>query len=530
MSALVNRMSLPVRRAMFPDEWGETYLVALARAQGLRRPWGHDVELIRGVLPWGQSQSPAGGGTREARIRYLQGRPQYGDAPLPTWASLVRAMPLRYCPECLIKERYFRTRWRLSGLHACTFHGCLLKADLADPALTVNYRRDGLRRLVTVQDDQLIEAAHCCLPRERHAISMVWRPFEQLAQTPVTAEKGENSEQIATLASWSVLAWRALEEISRAHHKKVLRLQTGGQLAGVGRLVEDLGIVLAPTMEGMLSLFAALRENVHVLAAKRLLEEAIIREQKEATALSLLPLQKLSERVLSFSRRATPRTPHGAMAFRDLREHTVNRAAALEQLAPLGASSEVLERWIRCKLLPTVQVSRRGRHFVFIEREHLRQVRRALSSLIHARDFATEHCLSWTTYKAIRDSGLLRTGALGLRGFLYRKDISHLTTQLELMSAPEHQASALRWRLFGEATLQIAEQRGTFRALVKAAVQGQIKIYRDLSRPGLSAFSIGVDGITWLTARRKAFFLERRWRPCISQPDLFDERAIEIAP
>lgn len=518
------RVRLPVRRALFPDEWSETYLVALARAQGLRRPWGHDVDLIRGFLPWQHHQGTSDLLTNSGRAQYLQGRPQYGSTALPPWASLVRAMPLRYCPLCLMQERYFRTRWRLSGLHACTFHGCLLKADLAEPALTVNYKRDGLKRLLDVQAEQLIEAAQCCLPPEMRAISMVWRPLEDLAQSDAAAG---SVEDISALASWSVLTWRSLEEISRAHHKKVLQQPTGGPLTGVGRVVEDLAISLTPSLEGMLALFSALRENIHVLAAKRFFDELIMQEQKAATALSLLPLQHLSERVLSFSRRSTPRTPHGDMAFRDLREHAVNKSVLLEQTALLGASSHVLDRWIREQLLPTVQVSRGGKQFMFIDREHVRQIRRALSSLIHARDFAAEHCLSWVTYKAIRDSGLLRTGALGIRGFLYRKEIANLMTQLEFMSSPDHNASALRWRLFDEATLHIAEQRHTYLALVKAAVQGYVRIYRDLSKPGLSSFSIGVDGITWLAARRRAFFFERKWRPNVEQPELFDAQEME---
>jgi len=519
MTASATRTHLPVRTPILPDEWPETYLVSLARAQGLRKPWGHDVELIRSVLPWEILRSTGIPQVGQARPQYLQGRPQYGAMPLPPWASVVRAMPLRYCPRCLVEERYFKTRWRLSGFHACTAHGCLLKSDLADRALTANYTREGLQQFKDATAEQILSGVVCCSPRELSAVSMVWKPLELMAQRSASPREDEALGQIAC---WSVLLWRLLEEISRAHHKKVIRQPTTGQLAGVGRLIEDLGVVTAPYLDGMLALFAALRENIHVLAAKRFLDVLMAQEDKQPTALSTLPLSRLRERLMSFAPVATPRAAHGEMAFRELREHAVNKAALLEELAPLGAGSDVVNRWIRTDLIPTTKLSREGMNFTFVERKHVLQARRAMLSLIHARDFASEHNLDWRTYKAIRDTSLIRTGALGVRGYLYRKDIVALIGQLELMSAPVHGTSALRWPLFCESTLHIAEQRSTFVALVRAALQGQVQVYRDLSKPGLSAFSLGVDGIAWLAGRRRASFYERRWRPVLQQPGLFD--------
>lgn len=519
MTASSPRAHLPVRTPMLPDEWPETYLVSLVRAQGVRKPWQYDVELIRSVLPW-EHPLPAGNSHVGKSVKqYHQGRPQYGAKPLPPWASVVRAMPLRYCPRCLVEKRYFRTRWRLSGLHACTFHGCLLKSDLADRALTANYTRKGLLKFADAADEQILDAAQFCMPRELRAIKMVWQPLELMAQQAVSPRE---DEALGKLASWSVLLWRLLEEISRAHHKKVIRQPTTGQLAGVGRLIEELGVVMAPSLDGMLALFAALRENIHVLAAKRFLDALMLQEDKQPTALSTLPLASLRERLMSFAPVATPRAAHGEMAFRELREHAVNKAALLEELAPLGAGSDVVNHWIRTNLIPTTKLSREGTNFTFVERKHVLQARRAMLSLIHARDFAAEHNLDWRTYKAIRDTSLIRTGALGVRGYLYRKDVVTLIGQLELMSAPVHGTSALRWPLFCESTLHIAEQRSTFVALVRAALQGQVQVYRDLSKPGLSAFSIGVDGIAWLAGRRRAFFYERKWRPVLQQPGLFD--------
>lgn len=513
------RAHVLVRTAILPDEWPETYLVSLARAQGLRKPWGHDIDLIRSVLPWEKPSSDGVVALGRARRPYLEGRPQYGSMPLPPWASVVRAMPLRYCPHCLVEKRYFRTRWRLSGFQACTAHGCLLKSDLVDRALTVNYTRKGLLQFKDANDERILSGVVSCSPRELAAVSMVWQPLEQMAQQ---SESPREDETLGQTACWSVLLWRLLEEISRAHHKKVIKRPTMGPLAGVARLIEELGVVTAPSLDGMLALFAALRENIHVLAAKRFLDTLIVQEDRHPTALSTLPLTTLRQRLMSFAPVATPRTAYGEMAFRDLRAHAVNKSVLLEELAPLGAGADVVDHWIRANLIPTTKLSREGMSYTFVERTDVLQARRAMLSLIHARDFAAEHSLDWRTYKAIRDTSLLSTGALGLRGYLYRKEIVALTGQLELMSAPVHGASTLRWQLFCESTFHIAEQRSTFVAVVKAALRGQIQVYRDLSKPGLSAFSIGVDGIAWLAGRRRAHFCERRWRPAMQQPGLFD--------
>lgn len=519
MMMSATRAQVPVRTPILPDEWPETYLVSLARAQGLRKPWGHDVDLIRTVLPWEKLCATGMPKVGQPRRPYLEGRPQYGAMPLPAWASVVRAMPLRYCPHCLVDERYFKTRWRLAGLHACTAHGVLLKNDLVDRALTANYTRKGLLQLNDANDEHILSGVIRCAPNELSAVSMVWQPLEVMAQT---SESPREDEALGQLACWSVLLWRLLEEISRGHHKKVIRQPTTGPLAGVARLIDELGVVTAPSIEGVLALFASLRENIHVLAAKRFLDGLILQEEKQPTALSALPLTSLRERLLAGAPVATPRSAHGEMAFRELRTRAVNKSVLFEELAPLGAGSDVVDHWVRAKLIPTTKVSRDGMSFVFVDRKDVLQARRAMLSLIHARDFAAEHGLDWRTYKAIKDTSLLRTGALGLRGFLYRKEIVALTSQLELMSAPVHGASALRWTLFCESTFHIAEQRSTFVSVVQAALRGQIQVYRDLSKQGLSAFSIGVDGIAWLAGRRRAYFCERRWRPAMQQPGLFD--------
>lgn len=57
----------------------------------------------------------------------------------------------------------------------------------------------------------------------------------------------------------------------------------------------------------------------------------------------------------------------------------------------------------------------------------------------------------------------------------------------------------------------------------------KFQVYRDLDRPGLSAFSIGADGIAWLAACRRSFFLYRKRGVVLMQPDLFDVPELQVS-
>ncbi|WP_425218882.1 TniQ family protein [Ralstonia solanacearum] len=121
-------IGLPVRPQRKPDEWGETYLARLIRANGVKRPWRYDLDRIR--------HSPLS-------ERPVTALPQYRDEKLPLWAMLGRGAQIRYCPACLHDEGYIRERWRLSPFEVCTIHNIRLKNDLVEPAISASYNRAG---------------------------------------------------------------------------------------------------------------------------------------------------------------------------------------------------------------------------------------------------------------------------------------------------------------------------------------------------------------------------------------------------
>jgi len=267
-------------------------------------------------------------------------------------------------------------------------------------------------------------------------------------------------------------------------------------------------------------------KNAHVRTSQRFLERLVKQEEASPTALSTLPLSYLSERLTAIAPQVLRSMPSKARVLREIHEHAVSRTELMKQLAPLGAGYKTIDRLLQCNRIPSMKVMRGGSACTFIERKHVLQARRALLSLISVRDFIAQHDLDWRTYMAIRDTGLLRTGVMN--EYLYRQDISALITRLELMSAPVRESRGPVWRIFCGSTVHMLGGSSIVFDVVQAAIQGQIKVFRDLSKPGLSAFSIGMDGIGWAAVRSRVVHRARVVRPAQAQRGLFDAQEAEV--
>lgn len=523
MTTISNLAQLPVRPTMRPDEWTETYLVALARAQGLRRPRACDVERLRTVLLRNQSMAVAHPTLSSASSQNTPGEAQHGEESLPSWAVIARSAPLRYCPFCLNESRYFRSRWRLAGLHVCTVHGCRLKSDLFEEAITTYLARRNRMSVIDADAARLLDGVVCCSAEELRATKMVWGPLEIVARTASTVE---DRQQLTTLACWSAFLWNVLDVVAFAHHQQILHEPSNGALARVGRFVKDFEVATQPSMEGMLSLFASFTENVHFRAAKRLIDALQAREVREGTALSGVPLTYLGERLTALAPQSLVPRPVGGTALQGFGEHSICKAAFIDQLASQGPGYHALSRLIGRGQISTTKVLRGSREFTLIERTHARQARRMIQSLIHVREFMAQNDLDTTTYSAIKDSALLKTGIV--REYLYRQEIAALVSRLELMSGPGSDERGPCWRVFSAMTVSAIGGPSMFFDFVQAAIQGQFKVFRDLSKQGLSAFSIGTDAIRWATTRRQAIRSARAARPAVAQSSLFDDQASEV--
>lgn len=523
MDCVASSTSMPIRPAMLPDEWPEIYLVSLARANGVRRPRGQHVDSIRNVLPWEREATSglAGGSTKRTSWSYVHGRPQYGPLPLPQWATIIRTVPLRYCPICLLEARYIRTRWRISGLSVCTLHGCFFRSNLAEAAITTGTRRYGeVLQLDSCGDAQLLEDAACCLPHELNVASMVWSPLEAMAQRSASPREDES---LGTTASWTVLMWRLLELLSRVHHRQVIKAAIPPPITGISRVVRELSVSLTPSMDGMFTLFEALCENSHFHAARRFLDEVKRQEVRRPSGVSSLPLDALTDRLSRVGLRMLTRNRPGAMAFRELHERALSERAVAEELAPLGAGRVTVSQWLRRNVFKTAQLQVCGtKKYRFVDREKVREARRFLQSLTSGRDLAAEQGLDWPIFTSLRDAGLIGASVRGLPGYFRRSEVASLLGKLELVPAPVGDHTGRRCRLLCEEALRTAGGSLGFGAAVRAAISGCFAVYRDLSQPGLAAFSIGADGIAWMAEHRRSFFRTNQCMEDWMQPELFD--------
>lgn len=489
-----------LRRALQPDEWPESYLASLLRENGVRRPWIYHVDQIRGVLPWYR----VGGRETDCIDRLTlpqtrDGWPSYGQAPLPRWASIQRNALIRYCPQCMADKRYVRTRWRLVGLQVCTRHGCFLKSNLAEPAVTTAYKRDGLLHLADATDEELLNEAVCCLPHEFRVMRDVWQPLEAAAEaSPLPF----SDDALGLLAGWTTLAWRLVDKVAGAHVRHIRKAISRGALADAAQLFRELELTIAPHHAGIQAFLLGLRENVHYKAALRCLRQLMAAEQIEPTVLSRLPLANLHDALVAAAPQLAVVTKPGEVVFRQERERALSRRQAQ---AELGVNDDVMDRWIRTGAFRSVEVRQLGtKRFVFISRDDVLRVRRYQLSLIYVEDFLTEHCLDWPTYFSLRSCRLIAPVQVGDRRYLSRGNVADLISRLELMSAPAADGIGLRLPLFAQATVRLPRSAARYGEFVRSALAGRFPVYRRLDKPGLGAFEVGAEGIAWLKRRARS--------------------------
>lgn len=497
MPAVNSKVSPPLlRRALLPDEWPETYLASLARLNGVRRPWIYHLDAVSSALPGYQAGCTSRSADLPASSRPREGWPRYGAAPLPRWNCVQRSAVIRYCPMCLLERRYIRTRWRLTGLPVCTNHGCYLKSNLVDPALSVDYKRPDRLHIVDASADQLQEAAVCCLPEELRLVRDVWGPFEQAAEA---SELPYADDELGMLAVWTMFTWELLVDVTRAHCREVLKTSAEGSLSNILVLLRDLQVGIAPSREGVGGFIRGFKQTVHYKAALRCIRRLMASEEKLASAASRLPLQELHDTLVAAAPQVGGMTKAGELLFQEERKHSMSRNEVTIQL---GLNDKAIDQWIKEGRFQRVDVRRIGaKRFIFLPREDVRRAKRYLNSLVYVEDFLAEHDIDWPTYFALRESRLVAPIQTGDRRYLARSEVVSLLSRLELMSSPLAELQGMRWPLFGRATVRLASSQSRYGELVRAVLSGRVAVFRSLSNSGLSAFRIGTDALAWLGSR-----------------------------
>jgi len=471
---------LPVRPLRRIDEWSETYLVDVARANGLARPWRNHLEVLRTALSVaGQAADP----TVRGAILLRDGSPLFGGLEIPARSRIGRAGCIRYCPACFTEAPYVRSRWRLVGYHVCGEHGCLLKDDIVEPAYATSYKTSGKVYYGHAARSTLWAGAVCALPSGLMAHIKIWLPFEQLDLT-----EGAGSAKTALALAWALMLQRLIDVVTGSDRGGVRDESTGDAVARRGAWVAQHCSDIEPRWAGYVSLLAAIptvrmRRNV-----RRVLAGYIGADNAKQSVFSLLPLQDMLARLDA----ATPELGGIAKAW-SVRLLGVKAMCLSTHEASLevGVATTRFESHVRERGIQPAQVVHAGRKtHQYFTREQVYAVKRYFMSLVAVEELVESHGLSWSGYFGLRRAGYLNPRIEAGRRFVKRSELGSLMTRLEDCSRPAPEATRRLTALFGEEVFSARVRQQVSKGLVDGVLGGSIPVYRDLSESSFAAFKV----------------------------------------
>lgn len=475
-------INLPVRPQRKPDEWGETYLARLIRANGVKRPWRYDLDRIR--------HSPLS-------ERAATALPQYRDEKLPSWAMLGRGAQIRYCPACLHDAGYIRERWRLSPFEVCTIHNIRLKNDLVEPAISASYNRPEKRKIDEITPEQMWSGAMCPLPVELAHVTNIWGASEAAIEGRCT----DSNELLA----WALLSEKILDAVVTSIRGVDYPARDAVRATHRAGWLHRMGKSIAPSREGVLQFILKLESGAHQRAAAACLRKLADDEVKEATLLSRLPLQWLHDRLIAASPEAHAGVGHGALP-RDLHptDHiSLDRAEAL-----LGCQASLLYFLVREGFFKSVHSIKKGRkQYTFIHRSDVEACRRWLSQCMSYEQVMSELKVDRRGYWALLDSQLLRPIRLGCQSWHRREDVAALLSKLDQVARVVPRSDADLYPLMGEWMHRRGRSRAVLIRVLLEILHGDLPLYRKLSNDGMAAYFVDVaalERLRKLSAAHKA--------------------------
>lgn len=475
-------IGLPVRPQRKPDEWGESYLARLIRANGVKRPWRYDLDRIR--------HSPLS-------ERAVTALPQYRDEKLPLWAMLGRGAQIRYCPACLHDEGYIRERWRLSPFEVCTIHNIRLKNDLVEPAISASYNRPEKRKVDEITPEQMWSGAMCPLPVERAHVTNIWGAVE-------AAIEGQCADSNELLA-WALLSEKILDAVVTAVRGVDYPSRDAVRSTHRAVWLHKMRTSISPSREGVLRFVLNLEHGAHQRAAAASLRKLADDEAKEETLLSRLPLQGLHDRLVAASPESLAGVSHGALP-RDLHpaDHiSLDRAEAL-----IGCQASLLYFLVRERFFKSVHSMRQGRkQYTFIHRSDVEACRRWLSQCLGYEQLMSELKVDRRGYWTLLDSQLLRPIRLGYQSWHRREDVATLLSKLDQVAKALPCSDAGLYPLMGDWMHRRGRSRTVLIQVLREIMSGDLPLYRNLSNDGLAAYFVDVaalERLRWLAAAHKA--------------------------
>lgn len=470
------------RPKLLPDEWIETYLFRVARANGVPRPKLSDIERFRPTLRVTAGSKP-------------QGYPAWGAAALPQWSVVTRANRIRYCPACMVESRHIRSRWRLTTLEVCTLHHIRLKDDLAEPVMTRGHMQEGRHLITDITEDQLWAGATCPMPSERRHVTRLWSDFERLILEDNVPLAFERLTYILFLeALLDALATTAPESESPP-----VGTARSTRLAA---LVETHRLALVADSNGIFDFLDQIVVPEHRRAVLARLRRMLLDEAYKPTCLSSLPISDLRKRFFMEGQQIfAAQTGEMPLEMREVPDGYVS----LEKAArTIGCPQDLLRRLVRNGILQGASASRHERkRYAYLLPQTLEACRRWYASIATREQVKEQLHVAQRGYVALLSSGLLRQLPFYKRPYFQRSDLTDLCRRFEAISQPCPSDISHLQSLFGEWLPCRGRYTKTSPDMLEEALHGSFPVFRRSDYPGLSAYFVDWRAIDRLQRVKK---------------------------
>ncbi|WP_081765144.1 TniQ family protein [Robbsia andropogonis] len=466
-------MSPLVRPKMLEDEWTETYLFRVARANGLRRPRLSDIERLR----------PQFSGTA---LSTRKGYPTWCNTGFSQRIAVTRNNRIRYCPACMVESRHIRSRWRLSLLEVCTIHHIRLKDDLAEPVMTPGYLEEDRYFVADVTDAQLWNGAHCPMPDERRHVTRIWSSLEA---TIVADDMTNVLERLACV----VVLEAMLDVIATKEKQADYWLKDEKRSTQMTALAIRYGFNLLPTRNGILAFIKDIYVQTHRGAVLARLLQIISDETHVTTCVSLLPISEWRETLLVNDKKGARK--RGGMA------NTISPGyVSMDAASKLtGCPTRLLKLFVDANIFRNVEYVQVGKkHFTNLLIQEVHACRKWFSSVLSSEKILKEACIERWVYRLLVAVGLFKPIVISDLAFVRRRDLTLLHQRLEDLSTPCSTSLISMCPLLGEWTAQNWQRSDEVRAILQAALDGRIPIFRIAQHPGLHRFYIRSNVISHL--------------------------------
>lgn len=463
--------SVPLcRPKILNDEWAETYLFRVARANGMDRPRLRDIDRFRATLAATASSKP-------------DGYPTWTDLPLPRWSVVTRVNKIRYCPACMVQSRYIRSRWRLTGFEVCTLHFIRLKDDLVEPVLTRGYNEPGRYFLSEVTDEQLWAGAVCPMPSERQHVDRLWSKFERLILECDLPSAVEHLTHILFLEALldAAICTEPKRESFPTEAPRSMRLAS---------LADRYQYSLVVDLSGILDFFQQIDTKLHRARMLIRLHRMLRDEARRPTCLSRLPISSLRERLLMIGTKSAIEQTQGALCSH--RRAPQGYVTFRKAVSLIGCSNGLLKDLAQKRFPRDIVTINQGENrCIYIPISAVEACRRWYASITTREEMMAELRISRNCYVLLNRSNLLRPiSIMGRTSYFDRTHLADLCRRLDNVSRPFTIDRSPLLPLFGTWLPCSGRYISVSLVMLMEIFDGKFPVFRQLESPGLSAYFI----------------------------------------